>query len=59
MWKFGSLGLKLLKMLHLLMIVLFLGGILSSFALIMKLGLSNYDIDAPCVDSICPEAWPK
>ena len=43
MWKFGSLGLKILKMLHILMIVLFLGGILSSFALIMKLDLSNFD----------------
>ena len=43
MWKFGSTGLKILKMLHILMIVLFLGGILSSFALIMKLDLSNFD----------------
>ena len=43
MWKFGSLGLKILKMLHILMIVLFLGGILSSFALLMKLDLSNFD----------------
>ncbi|HEU0294614.1 MAG TPA: hypothetical protein VFR47_17875 [Anaerolineales bacterium] len=41
--KFGPLGLKLLKMLHLLMIVLFLGGILSSFALMMKLDLSKFD----------------
>jgi hypothetical protein len=41
--KFGPLGLKVLKMLHLLMIVLFLGGILSSFALIMKLDLSNFE----------------
>ena len=41
--KFGSLGLKILKMLHILMIVLFLGGILSSFALLVKLDLSNYD----------------
>ncbi len=43
MWKFGSIGLKILKMLHILMIVLFLGGILSSFALIMNLDLSNFD----------------
>jgi hypothetical protein len=43
MRKFGSLGLKLLKMSHMLLIVLFLGGILSSFALIMKLNLSNFD----------------
>jgi hypothetical protein len=43
MRKFGSLGLKVLKMLHLLMVVLFLGGILSSFALIMKLDLSNFE----------------
>lgn len=43
MRKFGSLGLKILKMLHILMIVLFLGGILSSFALLMKLDLSNYE----------------
>ena len=43
MRKFGSIGLKLLKMLHLLLIVLFLGGILSSFALIMKLDLSAFD----------------
>ena len=42
MRKFGSLGLKLLKMMHMLLIVLFLGGILSSFALIMKLDLSNF-----------------
>ena len=40
---FGSLALKILKMLHILMIVLFLGGILSSFALIVKLDLSNFD----------------
>jgi len=43
MRKFGSIGLKILKMLHILMIVLFLGGILSSFALLMKLDLSNYE----------------
>ena len=43
MWKFGSLGLKILKMSHLLLIVLFLGGILSSFALIMRLDLSNFE----------------
>ncbi len=43
MWKFGSLGLKLLKMSHILLIVLFLGGISSSFALLMKLDLSNYN----------------
>jgi hypothetical protein len=40
--KFGPLGLKVLKMLHLLMIVLFLGGILSSFALILKLDLASF-----------------
>lgn len=43
MRKFGSLGLKILKMFHILLIVLFLGGILSSFALLMKLDLSNYN----------------
>lgn len=43
MWKFGSLGLKILKMLHILMIVLFLGGILSSFALLLKTDLSNFE----------------
>ena len=43
MRKFGSLGLKILKMLHILLIVLFLGGILSSFALLLKLDLSNYE----------------
>ena len=43
MRKFGSIGLKILKMLHILMIVLFLGGILSSFALLMQLNLSNFD----------------
>jgi len=43
MRKFGSIGLKILKMLHILMIVLFLGGILSSFALLMKLNLSDFD----------------
>jgi hypothetical protein len=43
MRKFGSLGLKFLKMFHILMIVLFLGGILSSFALLMKLDLSNFE----------------
>src|SRR5574341_75443 len=43
MRKFGSIGLKILKMSHILLIVLFLGGILSSFALLMKLDLSNYN----------------
>lgn len=43
MRKFSSTGLKVLKMLHILMIVFFLGGILSSFALLMKLDLSNFD----------------
>lgn len=43
MRKFGSIGLKILKMSHILLIVLFLGGILSSFALIMKLNLSNFE----------------
>ena len=43
MWKFGSLGLKILRMLHFLLIVLFLGGILSSFALIVNLDLSNFE----------------
>lgn len=42
MWKFGSLGLKILRMSHFLLIVLFLGGILSSLALILRLDLSNY-----------------
>src|ERR1051325_9540913 len=41
--KFSSLGLKILKMLHMFLIVLFLGGILSSFALLMKLDLSKYN----------------
>lgn len=43
MWKFGSLGLKILRMLHFLLIVLFLGGILSSFALLLRLDLSNFE----------------
>jgi hypothetical protein len=43
MRKFGSFGLKLLKMFHILMIVFFLGGILSSFALLVKLDLSNFE----------------
>lgn len=43
MRKISSTGLKLLKILHLLMIILFLGGILSSFALLIKLDLSDFD----------------
>ncbi len=43
MWKFSSNNLKWLKMLHILLIVLFLGGILSSFALTLNLNLSNFD----------------
>jgi hypothetical protein len=43
MYKLGSTGLKILKILHLFMIVLFLGGIISSFALLIKLDLSNFD----------------
>jgi hypothetical protein len=43
MWKFGSLGLKILRMLHFLLIVLFLGGILSSFALLLRLDMSNFE----------------
>ncbi len=43
MRKFGSISLKILKMLHILMLVLLLGGILSSFALFMKLNLSDFD----------------
>ena len=43
MRKFGPLGLRILKMFHILLIVLFFGGILSSFALLMKLDLSNFD----------------
>lgn len=43
MWKFGSLGLKILRMLHFLLIVLFLGGIWSSFALLLRLDLSNFE----------------
>jgi hypothetical protein len=43
MRKFGSIGLKLLKVFHIFLIVLFLGGILSSFALLMKLDLSNFE----------------
>jgi hypothetical protein len=42
MRKFRSLSLKILKILHILLIVLFLGGILSSFALLLKLDLSNF-----------------
>ena len=43
MRKFGSIGLKLLKMSHIFLIVLFLGGILSSFALLIKLDLSDFE----------------
>ncbi len=43
MRKIGSTGLKVLKMLHLFMIILFLGGIISSFALLIKLDLSKFD----------------
>jgi hypothetical protein len=43
MYRFRSTGMKVLKMLHLLLIVLFLGGILSSFALIIKLDLANFE----------------
>ena len=43
MWKFGPLGLKILKMFHILLIVLFLGGILSSFALLLRLDLTNFE----------------
>ena len=43
MRKIGSTGLKVLKMLHILMIVFFLGGIISSFALLIKLDLSNFE----------------
>ena len=43
MRKFGSIGLKLLKVSHIFLIVLFLGGILSSIALLMKLDLSNFE----------------
>ena len=42
MRKFGSPGLKILITLHFLMVVLFLRGILSSFARLIKLDLSNY-----------------
>lgn len=43
MRKIGSTGLKVLKMLHILMIVFFLGGIISSFALLIKLDLSDFE----------------
>jgi hypothetical protein len=43
MRKFGSLALRILKMFYILLIVLFLGGILSSFALLMNLDLSSYE----------------
>ncbi|MBI5035117.1 MAG: DUF2269 domain-containing protein [Chloroflexi bacterium] len=43
MYKFGSNVLKLLKMLHIVLIVLFLGGILSSYALTLNLNLSDFD----------------
>lgn len=43
MWKIGLTGTRVLKILHLLLVVLFLGGILCSFALTMKLNLSKFD----------------
>jgi hypothetical protein len=43
MRKIGSPGLKFLKMMHLLLIVLFLGGILSSLALLMSLDLTDFN----------------
>ncbi len=43
MWKFSSNNMKWLKMLHIFLIILFLGGILSSFALTVNLNLSNFD----------------
>ena len=43
MWKFGPLGLKILKMFHILLIVLFLGGILSSFVLLLGLDLTIFE----------------
>lgn len=43
MWKFGPLGSKILKMFHIFLIVLFLGGILSSFALLLRLDLTNFE----------------
>lgn len=43
MRKLGSPGLKILKMFHMLLVVLFLGGIVSSFALLMKLDLANFE----------------
>lgn len=42
-WKFGPNGMKWLKMLHVFLIVLFLGGILSAFSLNLNLNLSNYE----------------
>lgn len=42
MYKLGSNGLKWLKMTHIVLIVLFLGGILSSFALTLNLNLSDF-----------------
>jgi hypothetical protein len=43
MWKIGSNGMKWLKILHIFLVVLFLGGILSSFALTVNLDLSNFE----------------
>lgn len=42
-WKFGPNGMKGLKILHIFLAVLFLGGILSSFSLNANLNLSNYN----------------
>lgn len=43
MWKVGADGLKWMKILHLVLIVLFLGGIVSSYALTLNLDLSNFE----------------
>lgn len=43
MRKIGPLGMKWLKIIHLFLVVLFLGGILSSFALSWNLDVSSFE----------------
>lgn len=43
MVKFGPTGMKWLKIIHLVLMVFFLGGILSSFALSFTLNLASFD----------------
>ena len=42
-WKIGPLGMKWLKIVHLILVAFFLGGILSSYALNLKLNVTNYE----------------